>query len=356
MFYYVNGGVPEPEIMALVTHQTQGSCAAFPSSSLSGTKGTKLRRQFVTTLHLVKRRECCNSLKCSFCLRLPSVRRSNGKPLKISAFKGSAQNDETGGKANASKFPKNSIELSYAPQESEESVKESPKVQNAPLSYSSEGNETMAGSAAIHNLFKKWLTMLRTQSPNNVAGEILGGRSPLRQTSEAQNGNQQKKKNEIWKAVWFYFLGLDVTIKIPLLIFIPLYLAVNVFHGADVSKELVPLWVFGPLIIALYIKMLQGIWALYVFSFKQTVTVARNLPTYYLLVHNYVAQGKLKHDIRACFWQPVVDLKNMDYKEFWRRKLKVLQEWVVEKYQDYVESIWPHYCRTIRFLKRANLI
>lgn len=131
-----------------------------------------------------------------------------------------------------------------------------------------------------------------------------------------------------------------------------MYLAVNVLYGAEVSKELTPLWVAGPLIVALYVKMLRWIFSLYVWTFKQTVKIITNLPTYY----SNLVQGKLKEEFRSRFWQPIVNIKNLNYKEFSKTKLKELQVWVVERYLDFVESIWPYYCRTIRFLKRANLI
>lgn len=137
---------------------------------------------------------------------------------------------------------------------------------------------------------------------------------------------------------------------------IPLYLGVNVTYGREVSKELTPLWVIGPLIVALYVKLFRGIWALYVFTFKQTVKVFKSLPAYFLLAYKYVAHGKLKEDVQARVWHPVVRIRNMDYKELSGRKLGEFREWLLEKYLDYVESIWPYYCRTIRFLKRANLI
>uniref|UniRef100_A0A5B7AHH6 Embryo defective 2759 n=2 Tax=Davidia involucrata TaxID=16924 RepID=A0A5B7AHH6_DAVIN len=342
--------------MALVIHHIQGSYVSFPSRSLPWNKGMKLKR-FVTTLHMVARTDRFLSLKCKSCLSVgaPFVCGPKGKSLRISAFKGSAQNDELGGRSSGSKSAKNSVKLSYIPQESEETLTESPKEQNVPLSYASDSDERIAGSLAIQNLFKNWLALLRTPSPNQVVDEILEGPAP-KERSEMQNGTQKKERSVILKAVWCYFLGLDATVKIPLLIFIPWYLAVNVVYGAEVSKELTPLWVLGPLIVALYIKMLRSICAFYVFSFKQTVKVVKNLPTYYLLAYNYIARGKLKEDVRAYFWQPVMNIKNLDYKELSKRKMKDLQVWAVEKYLDYVESIWPYYCRTIRFLKRANLI
>ena len=127
-------------------------------------------------------------------------------------------------------------------------------------------------------------------------------------------------------------------------------------YGAGVSKELTPLWILGPLIVAFYIKLLQGLWALYVFSFRQTIKVIKNVPTYYLVASGYIRQGKLKEDIQARVLQPLQSFKNLDRKEFSGKKMMELQEWLMEKYLDYVESIWPYYCRAIRFLKKANLI
>lgn len=135
-----------------------------------------------------------------------------------------------------------------------------------------------------------------------------------------------------------------------------MYLAVNIVYGVEVSKELLPLWVLGPVIVALYIKMIQGLCALYVFTFKLAFKLVKNLPTYCLLTYRYVAEGKLNEFLRVRFCHPVTRIRSLDYKELGKKKLKEVEEWAVEKYLDYIESIWPYYCRTIRFLKKANLI
>lgn len=146
------------------------------------------------------------------------VHGSKVKPLKISAFKGSAQNDDSGGRANGSKVSKNSVKLSYAPEESEETIMESPKVHSIPVSYAPEANKGITGSPAIHKLFKKWLNMLRTQSPNQVVDEILGeGLPPKEELPQTQNTTQNMERGQTLKVVWARFLGLDATIKIPLL-------------------------------------------------------------------------------------------------------------------------------------------
>ncbi|MBA0578427.1 hypothetical protein Gorai_020709, partial [Gossypium raimondii] len=281
---------------------------------------------------------------------------SKVKNVGISTFKGSGQNNESRGRTNNAFLSKNTIKVSYVPKDREETMIESSNVHNVPLAYASETSENHLGSPAIQKLFKKWIMILLSQSPHQVMDEVMGVGPPPRDTSETQIGTQSNGKSEILKMVWSHFWDMDVTIKLPILLFIPLYMAVSLIYGAEVSKELTPLWVFGPLIVALYIRILRGLCALYVLCLKQTLQIVGNLPTYYVVAYNYIAHGKLKEEVRARVWQPVVNIKNLDYKELSRRKMKDFQEWMMENYVDIVESVWPYYCRTIRFLKRANII
>ncbi|XP_019055813.1 PREDICTED: uncharacterized protein LOC104612361 isoform X2 [Nelumbo nucifera] len=303
-------------------------------------------------LQLVGKLDRCGASKQNLFLSIgaPCMLEPSKRNFRVIAFKGSAQNDESGDRSGGCKFPKNNVKLSYVPHDGEETLTE--PADREKVYTSEDGQDSLVGSIAIQKLFKKWLMMLRTQSFNQAPNVIFEEGLPQSEISESQNGIQKREAFKIFKAAWCYFMGLDAIIKVPLVIFIPWYLSVNVVYGPEVSKELTPLWVFGPLVMALYIKMLRGLCALYVFTFKQMVQVLKNLPTYY----NYVAQGKLNDDLRAYFWQPVVDIKNLDYKEAFRKKLKEFEAWLVDKYLDFVESIWPYYCRTIRFLKRAHLI
>lgn len=132
---------------------------------------------------------------------------------------------------------------------------------------------------------------------------------------------------------------------------IPMSLGVNVIYGTEVSKELTPLWIFGPLFVALHVKALQGICALYIFSFKGTVNVVKQLPR----VYKYIAGGKLKEDIRARVFRPGGNFENLDYKQVSAGMIKTLGDWLREACLDFVESIWPHYCKLVRMLKKANL-
>ncbi|KAI7756100.1 hypothetical protein M8C21_007390, partial [Ambrosia artemisiifolia] len=261
---------------------------------------------------------------------------------------GNVQNDESGGREKGSKSSKNPVNLSYVPKDRNETLAESSKVENNHATSASNTDETAAGSLAIQQLFRSWLTLLRAPSQSQIPDGTLEEGPSSNETVDTDHKIQNNGRNAILKAVWSGFLGLDPAIKMPPIIFIPMYLAVNMKYGPVVAKELAPLWIYGPLIVALYIKIVQGLCILYVYSFKQSVKVVKNLPVYY----NYVHSGKLQETIHARLWLPVVNFRNLGYKEIWKR----VKEWMVDKYLDYIESIWPHYCKLIRFLKRANFI
>lgn len=136
------------------------------------------------------------------------------KSFRVSAFKGSAKNGDAGERTSSSKVHKNSVKLKG----SENTITESPNGNEIPLSYASEADERIAPSPTIHRLFNKWLTILCTQSSIQVGDATLGDVSPANVTSGKENGIQNSEKTGILRAVWFNFLHLDATIKIPFLI------------------------------------------------------------------------------------------------------------------------------------------
>lgn len=332
--------------MALVTHQMQGSCTTFPTQFVQRNKIFE-SKQIGRSVSVVRGADNFISLQCKYipfvCVGAPFFV-GPAEQLKITSFKGTWKSEDSSG-AFGSKNLKNSVKLSYVQQGSEEALTELP--QDVPVPSSSA--KTTEGSQAIQSLFRNWLTLLRTPSPNQSVDEALEEPSSGENT-EKQDSMQKNGKSEILKAVW-YFWGLDAMIKMPLLIFVPLFLAINVVHGAAVSKELTPLWVLGPIIVALYVKMFRAICALYAFTFKQTVKIIKDVPTYYAVARSFTAPGKFKEALGN-----VLDTKNLDFKKVSERMKKDFGDWLVEKYLDFVESVWPTYCRTIRFMKRANLL
>lgn len=160
--------------------------------------------------------QSCASASCKgflvFSVGPPCIIGYTHKSLRISAFKGGAQNDESVTRTNGLKVPKTSVRLG----ESGEAKSESPKVPDAPHSYASETNESLALSPAIHRLFKKWIAILRTKPSTQKEEEILG--EPPPGDSQETLQETQSKKSEVLKLAWPHFLALDVTIRIPLLI------------------------------------------------------------------------------------------------------------------------------------------
>ncbi|XP_057786859.1 uncharacterized protein LOC131004232 isoform X2 [Salvia miltiorrhiza] len=330
--------------MALATHPLKGSCDTFPSVPSLWSRGSKLKH-CVPAFGVVERKD---SIGASVVLGPKS------KPFKVSAFKDYQFDDSNNGRPNSSEYLKNAVKVSYLKHKSEESSVESSKLQNDDPAPHTAAVESATRSLAIQNLFKSWLMLLHAPSQTQEADKVLEESSVVK-TSEMAN-TPVKQKGEFLKAVWCRILSLDTTIRIPFLLFTPLYLAVNLVYGMEVSKELTPLWILGPIVVAANVKMFRALCGLYAFCFKQTVNVIKNLPIYYSLVHDHVVHGKLKEAMRIHVLQPVADIRNMNYNEVTRRTMKDLQGWLVERQLDLIELVWPYYCRTIRFLKSTNLI
>lgn len=294
-------------------------------------------------------------MKCRSCSRIgASVPLGpKSKSFKISAFKDNEFDDSGGCRVNSSKSLKNAVIVSYLKHKSEESSAESSKVQNDVPAPHTASVEASTRSLAIQNLFKSWLMLLRVPSQTQAAETILE-ESSLEEKSETTHAFVNKK-GDVLKAVWCYIWSLDTTIRIPFLVFTPLHLAVNLVYGMDVSKELTPLWILGPIFVAVYMKIFRALCGIYAFLLKQTVNVIKNLPAYYLLVHDLI-HGKSKEAIRVHILQYVAYIRNMNYNEATRRKTEDLQGWLVERYLDLIEFVWPTYSRTVRFLKMTNLI
>lgn len=335
--------------MALITHQIQGP---YPTSSSSPKSWTR-RINLISSVafRLMDRTGTCVPLKRRFSLRGEPINLSKGKPLQVLAFKGNAQNEESNRSDGCSKLNKSPVQFSRTQEEREEMIADSHDTQNHPISHASADKESVAGSLAIQKLFRKWLLILRTQTSSQANVSLDESLAPSG-ASEGQMVTPKAETTQLVKSVVMYFLKLDAAISLPLLIFIPFYLSVRVVYGAEVTKELTPMWVLGPLIVALYVRIIQGLYSSYIFCFQYTVSLVKKVPS----IYNYIAEGELKAFLWPRFWKPIEDIRNLDYKDYLVQRLKQLQEWVVEKYLDFVESIWPYYCRTIRFLKKANLL
>ncbi|CAA0826674.1 embryo defective 2759 [Striga hermonthica] len=346
-------------MMALVsTHQLKDSCSIFLSVPSSRSRESKVN-QCLPAFLTVGRKDRLISLRRRPCLSVGTSLAHGQKPklFKITAFKGSSQRDDSGGKANGSKSLHNHVKVvSYLQHESEEPSVDSSKVQDIVAAPYTESDDTTNRSMAIQNLFMKWLMLIRTPSQTREFDGALGEPS-LVKTSEMPNTPQKQEKADIFKAALCYFWGLDATIKIPLLIFTPLYIAVNIMYGSEISKDLTRLWIMGPLITALYVKIVSAICGYYVFAIKQTFKTVMKIPVYASLVHEYIFKGKLKEAMLIYIWgQPLEVINNTDRNVLVEKRIEEFREWSHESYLDFREYMWPYYRGLLRLLRKIHLL
>ncbi|CAM8933813.1 unnamed protein product [Rhodiola kirilowii] len=271
------------------------------------------------------------------------VSRRNKKPLIISAYQSSWQNHDFRGRE--SKSPKHSADLSYIPKVLEDGS----LAVNGPLPYVPEANNNTGRSTLIHNLFSQWLTKLHN-CPQPI--EIVEGIS--RTSEQLECSVSPGTKVEMHKRQWdtirevvsCCFSRLDATLKITMLIFIPCYVAIRVIYGVEVLKELTPLWILGPLIVAFDIKMFQAISQLYVFCFKQAEIAIRSMPS----------PNKLTEAMYTYILHTLVAMTSFDYKKAAKMKLKEIIQWNKNVPVIFLTLSWPFYWRIVRFLTRSNLI
>ncbi|XP_076943140.1 uncharacterized protein LOC143613270 [Bidens hawaiensis] len=197
-------------MMTSLTHQVQGSYAASKPLSL---KKTIASNNTLVAFPVVKKTDIILSNHRS-CLRV-QVPLSNRKSFKISSFKGNIQNDESEERENGLKSTNNSVKLSYASKDCNETFAVSSKVNN---------------NLAIQQLFRSWLTLLHTHSKSQPPDGTLEAGPDSNEILEADRKIQNN-------GIWWGILGLDLAIKIPAMIFIPMYLAVNMKYGPGVARN-----------------------------------------------------------------------------------------------------------------------
>uniref|UniRef100_A0A1D1Y199 Calcium-transporting ATPase PAT1 n=2 Tax=Anthurium amnicola TaxID=1678845 RepID=A0A1D1Y199_9ARAE len=339
--------------MALVAHQIKGySALTVRTQIFSG--GVNFRCLVVFQFVGRTQRLVSNN---SFHFRDQPISLPKEKLFKVSSFKSNGPNNGTIGIDRESKFSNKLVHFSCALQGRDKVIAASPDMTPNELSYASESRESiLPRPEAVQKSFKKWLIMLHSQASSEAVHEVYTGKLSHGIISENQEEFLKQKIQNMLKAAFLYFMGLDAATKVLLLIFVPWYSITRAVYGVEVTKELTPLWFLGPLVATVYIRLFQGLCSLYIFCFMQSIRFLENVPIYSMLIYNFVAERKLQALLYIRFCQPILDMKNMDYKGLIRQKLKQLKEWGLEKFLDYVESIWPYYCRMIRFLNKANLL
>lgn len=142
---------------------------------------------------------------------------SNQKPFKVSSFKSNGQADEANETDRASKFFRKSVHPSCVSEEREETLTASPDVTSSMLS-SENRDDTVTSSQAIKKLFKKWSIMLHSQTLSVGMDEVYTEKPTDTGVLKNHECPPEEKAKSIFMASFLWFMGLDATIKIPLLI------------------------------------------------------------------------------------------------------------------------------------------
>ncbi|ERN02684.1 hypothetical protein AMTR_s00085p00094900 [Amborella trichopoda] len=179
--------------MALLTHPTQGSCAASSLRLKPWTKAVKAKPTL--SFCRIGRIDRCNLPKNRLHLSIGSqpIVLSQRKPLRITAFKGGAHSDSDGDDdPNPSKA---SIRLSYASKVREDVIE---------------------ASQDVSDILWRWLMMLRAPTFNQKS-DCITQEVPARdeQPSKKKPISLQYKVGRLSKAMLVSFLSLDATIKFP---------------------------------------------------------------------------------------------------------------------------------------------
>lgn len=133
----------------------------------------------------------------------------------VLSFKGNSQNDESDDRHRSSRFAKAPFQLSNTQKKIEETTTES--FDHLSLE-SQEREDSDGGSLAIQKLFRKWLIMLRTQTSRPNTYEAFEEK-PIQ--SEVPDRNQvtvSSKAAKLLQASFMYFLRMDASISLPVVI------------------------------------------------------------------------------------------------------------------------------------------
>ncbi|KAK8961157.1 hypothetical protein KSP40_PGU012172 [Platanthera guangdongensis] len=223
------------------------------------------------------------SWKHRLCLSTHSIL-AKRRPFMVLSFKGNSQNDGSDCKNGRSRFTKAAFQLSRMQKEREEVATESFDAQNnisfaspestiesfdaqATLSFGPHESEDSKG-LSIQNLFRKWLIMLTTQTATPKMYEDFTEESIQSKAPGSNSVTWRANAVKLLQASFVQFLKLDASISLPLVIFIPWFLTVRAVYGAEVVKELAPLWIIGPLVLCLYINIIKWHLRLLCFLFR----------------------------------------------------------------------------------------
>eukprot|EP01018_Ginkgo_biloba_P018937 Gb_33113 [translate_table: standard] len=327
--------------MALVVHQTQGFYAACTSQPVAW-KGAKKMVPLVAYCHVGRISRCSrfrshHKLSIVGSSGVRSVISARNQCLKALSFQGATKNEDSEGREG----PKSSssMDFSCAWKRMEEAE------QNFPQS-----------SQGLPN----WFTKLQKQGFIQQANAILQNPQPGLKFLDQDQLIKQLQEGQVSQHIVDFWQNLEVWIKWPLAVFLLCFLAITVIFGIRASSDLLPLWIIGPLMMGTFIKSYLLLSSLCIRVTTDALVMVKAVTDKCVELQLIVKNGNLIQMIQLHVRQffeakrsEVVDyFRSGKFKELLWQKWKEFGEWNSERTQDFVESIWPQWRATTRFLKK----
>lgn len=320
--------------MALVPSQTQGFGAAYTSQPVAWDRTKKVASYcpFGNTSRCIpfNRHRQLSIVRST---AIGPVLRVNYEGLKALSFQEVTKKNDSNGREgkNLRSFP---MYLYRAWQGMEGAEKSSP--------------QSARGSS--------WFTKLQKQNVIQLTKKILQKPQSRLKFLYKDQMIKQLQEAQLDNTILEFWKSSDVSIKWPLAVFFPCYFAITVFFGFRASNDLLPLWIIGPLMMGIFIKFSQIVYAHCVrittnavVKVKATYVAAKNgdITRRMQLQFEQFLEGKRSELVVYLDY-----FKTERYKKFLQKKHDEYQERISEAIQDYAEANWPRWRATTRFLRK----
>lgn len=321
--------------MALAAYQTptQGLCAIH-TSQCAVRGGTEKVVVYFPVGNTSRCTAFNNHLCLSFVCRMAAgpVYRGKNQFCRVLAFRDVTKKDDSSG--------------------AEDPEAETPQISLS--SYWQGMKEVKQSSFQTLCRFPGWFSKLQEQKFILRANEIL--QKPIARLKFLEGDQIVKELRD--DKVGHHFLKLwqnsEVWIKWPLVIILSWCFAVTVLYGFEVSSDLLPLWLIGPLFMAAFIKSSLVFYHICVQITTNIVTIGREAPAKCMeAMHNRILAVQLyMKALEARTVELIVCITSGKYKEIFREKLKEYKVRKTDEFFDYIDYWWPKWRQFERFLKK----
>ncbi|KAH9322969.1 hypothetical protein KI387_017608, partial [Taxus chinensis] len=234
---------------------------------------------------------------------------------------------------------------------------EDPESETPQISLSSDWRgvkETKQSSSRTLWGFPGWFSELHKQNLFLRSNEILPKPISRLKFFEGDQIVKELLADKVSHRIVKLWQNSEVWIKWPLAIFLPCFFAVTVLYGNEISSELTPLWIIGPLAMGTFIKLSLVASHLCVRLAINTVVIGMATPGKCMeAMHNCIRAVQLyKQNLVTKRDELISCVRSGEYKEIWWQKFKEYKERKTDEYYDILDFWWPKWRFVERFVKK----